>query len=239
MSTATMSESAWFLLTDLEDSTRLWERDRANMEIAMRVHDVVVARAIEAYDGRVFKHTGDGLLAVFAVASRAVSAGLLLQRRLARTTWPTYRRLRARVGIAGGPRQARTSGWIERGGDYFGPGVNRCARLSRTADAAQVVCSTEVVIASIAEQREAGLRFQDLGLHDLAGIDRPERVFRAHQPAVRGTDRLPFGSGDAEVSILGARAHDVPAHAFARASRPDSCCPMEAGAGSFGGRVSS
>jgi hypothetical protein len=51
-----------FLFTDVEGSTRRWEADAQAMRVALVVHDKVLRTAIEAYDGFLFSHTGDGLL---------------------------------------------------------------------------------------------------------------------------------------------------------------------------------
>ena len=54
-----------FLLTDIESSTRLWETFPAQMGRALARHDAILRREIEGHGGRVVKHTGDGVLAVF------------------------------------------------------------------------------------------------------------------------------------------------------------------------------
>jgi class 3 adenylate cyclase len=66
-----------FLFTDVEGSTRRWEADAEGMRKALAAHDLVVRTAIEAHDGFLFKHTGDGVVAAFSsprTASRATSA---------------------------------------------------------------------------------------------------------------------------------------------------------------------
>jgi class 3 adenylate cyclase len=55
-----------FLFTDIEGSTRRWELDAAAMRAALLAHDDVLRTAIEAHDGIVFSHTGDGVVAAFA-----------------------------------------------------------------------------------------------------------------------------------------------------------------------------
>jgi class 3 adenylate cyclase len=51
-----------FLFTDVEGSTRRWEADAQAMRAALVVHDTVLRTAIEAHSGRLFTHTGDGVL---------------------------------------------------------------------------------------------------------------------------------------------------------------------------------
>jgi class 3 adenylate cyclase len=62
------------LFTDVEGSTRRWEADADAMRSALVVHDKVLRTAIEAYDGFLFSHTGDGVVAAFASPMSAVNA---------------------------------------------------------------------------------------------------------------------------------------------------------------------
>ena len=61
-----------FLFTDIEGSTRRWETDADAMRAALLAHDEVLRTAIESYDGFLFSHTGDGVVAAFA-SPRAAS----------------------------------------------------------------------------------------------------------------------------------------------------------------------
>ena len=63
-----------FLFTDVEVSTRRWEADAEGMRVALAAHDEVLRNTIEAHDGFVFKHTGDGVCAAFASPRSAVDA---------------------------------------------------------------------------------------------------------------------------------------------------------------------
>ena len=60
------SGTVTFLLTDIESSTALWERDPATMRDALAWHDSVVREAIERHDGYVFTTAGDSFAAAFA-----------------------------------------------------------------------------------------------------------------------------------------------------------------------------
>jgi class 3 adenylate cyclase len=63
-----------FLFTDVEGSTRRWEADADAMRTALLAHDKVSRTAIEAYDGFLFSHTGDGVVAAFASPTSAANA---------------------------------------------------------------------------------------------------------------------------------------------------------------------
>ena len=55
-----------FLFTDIEGSTRRWDADADAMRSALAAHDEVLRDAIDSHGGWLFKHTGDGVCAVFA-----------------------------------------------------------------------------------------------------------------------------------------------------------------------------
>ena len=75
-----------FLFTDIEGSTRLWERQPDAMKTALARHDAILRTAIEASAGSVVKTTGDGMMAVFRTASDGVLASVAAQRCLAAET---------------------------------------------------------------------------------------------------------------------------------------------------------
>jgi class 3 adenylate cyclase len=102
-----------FLFTDIEGSTRRWEADAEAMRAALSKHDQVLQTAIEAQDGFLFSHTGDGVVAAFASPRSAVDAAIAAQLAL---------ELPVRMGIATGEAELRD-------GDYFGTVLNRAARV--------------------------------------------------------------------------------------------------------------
>jgi class 3 adenylate cyclase len=120
------------LFTDLESSTALTQTvgDDAAQEI-VRGHNVTVRKALEAHGGREVKHTGDGIMAAFPSAVRAVEAALQVQRDLAGGE------VRVRMGLnAGEP--------IAEDGDYFGTAVQLAARICDRAEPRQVLVSRVV-----------------------------------------------------------------------------------------------
>jgi len=80
-------EMLTFVFTDLESSTRLWERFPDAMKSAVERHDAILSAAVEDSDGRVVKVMGDGLMAIFSSASDGVRACLEAQRRLQGEAW--------------------------------------------------------------------------------------------------------------------------------------------------------
>ena len=163
-----------FLFTDLEGSTRLWEEHPDAMRDALARHDGILRDAVEKRDGHVVKTTGDGLHAAFALAPDAVAAALDAQRALTREEWVLPEPLRVRMGL-------HTGGAELRGGDYYGPAVNRAARVSAAAHGGQIVASaTTVDLVRDEVATEVGL--VDLGEHRLRDLGRSERIVQLTHP---------------------------------------------------------
>lgn len=205
-----------FLFTDLAGSTRLWERHPEAMRVALARHDEILREAIAAGDGRIVKTTGDGLMAIFPSAAGSVAASLAAQRDLAAETWPEATPLRVRMGVHAGEAELRAD-------DYFGPTVNRTARIMAVAQGGQVLLSAAAA-ALAADRLPDGASLLDLGEHRLKDLGRPERVFQLVHPdlaadfpplvsAVRDATDLPaqgapFIGRAAELAALGERLGD-------------------------------
>jgi DNA-binding SARP family transcriptional activator len=65
-----------FMFTDIEGSTERWQRDELAMSTALASHDLTIRSVVSEHGGSVFKHTGDGVCAVFTSATAAVSAAI-------------------------------------------------------------------------------------------------------------------------------------------------------------------
>ena len=109
-----------FLFTDIEGSTRRWETDADAMRAALLAHDEVLRTAIESYDGFLFSHTGDGVVAAF-FRRRPLDAALTAQRRLScRCAWASPRKPTAHR-ITGTVSTGRTHGHRARRSDRWRP----------------------------------------------------------------------------------------------------------------------
>ncbi len=179
------SGTVTFLFTDIEASTQRWERDRAAMSAAVMRHDAIVRREIEGAGGSVFKTVGDAFCAAFTTAPAALKAALAVQRALGAETWPAVDGLRVRAALHTGDAE-------ERGGDYFGPAVNRVARLLATGHGGHILCSG-VTSALVRDALPAGAELCDLGVHRLRDLGVPERIFALVAPGLR-TDVPPLRS---------------------------------------------
>jgi WD40 repeat protein/DNA-binding SARP family transcriptional activator/tRNA A-37 threonylcarbamoyl transferase component Bud32 len=204
-----------FLLTDVEDSTVLWELHTAAMRAAVGEHDRIVFGAVETAGGRVVKRVGDGVDIAFADVGAAVAAAGEIQRELAAARWGETDALRVRMAVDLGEVEAR-------GGDYFGPVLNRAGRMLAAAHGGQVLLSADAHAALAAT--ESGWQAKALGEYRFKGIGSPFSVFQlsidglpADFPPLR-IDRLPPA---------------LPAVAFARSVRGYEL-REEIGGGAFG-----
>ena len=120
-----------FLFTDIEGSTKLWERHPEAMADALARHDAILTGCITSNGGTVFKTVGDAFCAVFPTTLSAVAAALDAQRTLRSEPWGETGELRVRMAVHSGTA-------IERADDFFGPALNRVARLLSAAGNARV-----------------------------------------------------------------------------------------------------
>jgi predicted ATPase/class 3 adenylate cyclase len=163
-----------FVFTDIAGSTRLWEQQPEAMGAALARHDAILRGAVEAVGGQVVKSTGDGMMAVFPAVAGAVTASIDAQRQLAAEPWPETGPIRIRIGLHAGEAERR-------GDDYFGPTVNRTARLMAAGHGGQVLLSAAAA-ALAGDRLPDGATLRDLGEYRLKDLGRPERVFQLLHP---------------------------------------------------------
>jgi predicted ATPase/class 3 adenylate cyclase len=196
MITRQASKTLTFLFADLESSTRLWEQFPQAMKPALERHDALLSAAVEGSNGRVVKTTGDGLTAVFNSALDGVAACLKAQRGLGNEPWGETGPLRVRMALHAGEAQPR-------GGDYYGPAVNRAARLMSVAHGGQVLLSAAAANL-VVDQLPEGTALRDLGEHRLKDLERPEHIFQLLIPGL-ATDFPPLLSLDRRPNNLPAQ----------------------------------
>jgi predicted ATPase/class 3 adenylate cyclase/DNA-binding winged helix-turn-helix (wHTH) protein len=160
-----------FLLTDIEGSSGLWEADPDGMAAALELHDELIARTVDAHGGRLLKTKGEGdaSVTVFRRASDAVAGAVELQETLSAATWPGELELRVRMALHTGEAH-------ERAGDYFGPALNRAARLRALARGGSTVVS-QATAEIVHDRLPPEVELLDLGRHELRGLTRPENLF--------------------------------------------------------------
>jgi class 3 adenylate cyclase len=155
------------VLTDIEGSTRLWEAHRQAMAQALATHDRLVSTVVADHGGRLVKAKGEGdsIFSVFTSPARAATAALELQRALAAEPWPLPTPLAVRVALHVGDAQ-------EREADFYGPVVNRCARLRAIGHGGQTLLSAAAA-ELVQENLPEGAFFRDLGVHRLKDLAAP------------------------------------------------------------------
>ncbi len=157
-----------FMFTDVEASTRLWEEQPEGMSEALNRHFEILSDAVETTGGEVVKTTGDGLVAVFDEPAAAVAAATRAQ--LALLAAELVVPVRARIGIHAGEAEAQS-------GDFFGPTMNRTARIMAAGHGGQILMSGTV--ADFGESvLPPGGSLRDLGVHRLKDLTLPERLYQ-------------------------------------------------------------
>jgi class 3 adenylate cyclase len=159
-----------FLFTDIEGSTRLWERYPDDMPAALERHDTILATNIADYGGVVFRTVGDAFCAAFGAPLPAICAALASQRALHSEPWGAIGTMRVRMGIHTNEVELREDG-------YFGPPLNRVARLMAAGHGGQtLICHTTQEL--VRDQLPDGVTLRDLGEHYLRDLSQPEHIFQ-------------------------------------------------------------
>ena len=192
-----------FLFTDIEGSTRAWDASgppsafagtsRSGMAEALSRHDAIIREVASANGGEVFSTAGDAFAIAFPTAPDALAAAVGIQLALRDTDWGALglpALLSVRMALHTGIAHARD-------GDYFGPTLNRTARILATGHGGQVLLSEGTAVL-IRDYLQGGMALRDLGEHRLRDLARPERVFQldcpplpVEFPALRSLDSRP------------------------------------------------
>lgn len=159
-----------FLFTDIEGSTRLWENFPEAMKPALARHDKILRRTIEAQEGYVFKTVGDAFCAAFPSAQAAIEATVNAQKLLLAEDWGVTGSIKVRMGLHTGTAE-------ERDDDYFGPTLNRAARLMSTAHGGQIIISG-ITYDMLRAYKPSEFQWRDMGHHRLKDLSQPEHIYQ-------------------------------------------------------------
>jgi predicted ATPase/class 3 adenylate cyclase/Flp pilus assembly protein TadD len=181
-----------FLFTDIEGSTQLWEIHGRVMGEALSRHDQILHDCVTAHGGRIIKHTGDGVFAVFDTGE-PLQCALAIGQQIAGTDWGPIGRLRVRIALHAGDAE-------QRGADYFGSAVNRTARLLYAAWGGQILLTDQVVRAHRPPENAV---LRDYGVHMLKDLGHPQQIFGLLPQQAKAQEFPPLRS-------LSTRAHNLP-----------------------------
>ncbi|HXF51631.1 MAG TPA: adenylate/guanylate cyclase domain-containing protein [Dehalococcoidia bacterium] len=160
------------LFTDMEGSTTLTQRlgDEAAQAI-LRAHNRIIRQALEEHEGSEIKHTGDGIMASFTSASKALRCAIAVQAAFARYEPPhPDAAVHLRIGLNAGEPVAEDA-------DLFGTAVQLAARVCATAEPGQILATN--VVRELAAGK--GFRFVNIGDVELRGFEDPVRLYEVRE----------------------------------------------------------
>ncbi|THV02992.1 hypothetical protein K435DRAFT_716145 [Dendrothele bispora CBS 962.96] len=216
------------VFTDIRNSTHLWEANRG-MNTAWRRHNSLLRRRLRLCGGYEVKTEGDAFMCAFPTTLAAVWWCLSVQMELLEEPWPLEilecedgkpiadpegriiaQGISVRMGIhCGSPLCERDP--VNHRMDYFGPMVNRAARINGSAAGGQIMCSAEVmreINAKISETgpltpysddqtdeaieaiRQIGIASFRIGELKLKGLELPEMVTAIYPKALAHRHQL-------------------------------------------------
>jgi predicted ATPase len=167
------------------------------MKAALARHDQIIRDAAASHGGRVFKTVGDAFCIAFAAAPHALRSALDAQRALHTEDWGEVGAIRVRMALHTGTAELRN-------GDYFGPALNRIARLDAVGHGGQILLS-RVTQDLVRDELPEGVSLLDLGEHRLKDLLRPERIFQIVVPDLT-SEFPPLRTLDVHLTNLPAQA---------------------------------
>jgi adenylate cyclase len=201
------------VFTDIVNSTHLWDTN-ASMPTAIKMHHNLMRRQLRLDGGYEVKTEGDSFMVSFQTVTAAILWAFNCQIGLLREEWPrellecpdgdivhdsegnlVQRGLRVRMGIHWGAPQCERDP-ITRRMDYYGPMVNRAARINASSDGGQLMASQDVIYEiellrdyldslddegltdlpaelkrEVQEIRRVGIEIRDMGERKLKGLE--------------------------------------------------------------------
>jgi predicted ATPase/class 3 adenylate cyclase len=183
-----------FLFSDIKHSTRLLQHLGERYAEVLAAYRRLLRQTLQAWDGYEIDTAGDGFFAAFQRATHAVAAAVAAQRAFAVYDWPESTPVRVRLGLHTGEPTLTAGGFI-------GLDVHRAARICAAGHGGQTILS-QTTHALVEYDLPAGVRLQDLGMHRLKDLQRPERLDQLVIPDLPA-DFPPLQS-------LDRRAHNLP-----------------------------
>jgi adenylate cyclase len=184
---------AAILAADVAGYSRLMSVDERATVAALDAARAVFRNQIESSRGRVIDMAGDSVLAVFEIATGAVSAALAIQQKLiaASGSVPDDRRMRFRIGIHLGEIMEKADGTV------YGDGVNIAARLQALAEPGGITVSESI---RTAVKGKLSASFDDQGAQQVKNIAEPVRAYRVG-PEGSAAPKATLAAGEIDLSL--------------------------------------
>lgn len=185
-----------FLLADVEGSVAMWEADRDAASRAIQRLESMFESVALRNEGQIVKKRGEGdsFFLVFASPISAVRAAIGAQKLV--LAEPSVGKMPIRVRMA-----IRTGDAEFRNGDFFGPTINRCARMRSSASGGEIVIC-EATSALIAKEFLQDAEVVELGTFRLKDVPGPEKLFGVR---IKGVE-----IGYRHISIEETAPHNIP-----------------------------
>ncbi|KAI8922369.1 hypothetical protein DFJ77DRAFT_417060, partial [Powellomyces hirtus] len=144
------------VFTDIKNSTSIWENNPVAMRAALRLHHSVMRKLLRQTGGYEVKTEGDAFMVSFQNVSNAVEWCLTVQGELLNIDWPSeilgmadgreliFKGLSVRMGIHFGNPLCEVDPITSRM-DYYGPMVNRAARVTGASQGGQILISSDAM----------------------------------------------------------------------------------------------
>ncbi|KAF8332698.1 uncharacterized protein EI90DRAFT_2918120 [Cantharellus anzutake] len=218
------------VFTDIRNSTSLWEKN-AGMSVAMKLHNELLRRQLRLIGGYEVKTEGDSFMCSFHSVAAAMLWCFVVQTELLKCDWPieileseeggevfdsegrlVARGLSVRMGVHWGKPVCADDPVTSRV-DYFGPMVNRSARIMGQAQGGQIMVSSDVLREldradeatdqHLAALRNFGVHLHEVGERSLKGLEVPETLSLVFPKPLVG--RLELSSSP--FPVTGSRVH--------------------------------
>ena len=155
------------LFTDVEGSTALIQRlGDAKAREVLREHERMVRDALKRHGGSEVKTMGDGFMASFSSATKALECAIAMQRAFAHHNESAEEPIMVRIGLNAGEPIAEDE-------DLFGTAVNEAARITAAAKGGEILVSN--VVRELAKGKD--FLFADIGEKQLKGFDELVRLY--------------------------------------------------------------
>ena len=196
--------------TDVQGSTSLWEEHPEAMRVALVIHDELLRQVLAEHGGYEVKTEGDAFMVAFTTPCAALAWCRDVQLALAEIEWPPPIAVRGgllvRMGLHWGQPDCRENPLTGRM-DYFGPVVNRAARVAGAAHGGQVLLSAEAWECIAADGGVPGLQCADRGEVKLKGIRDGVRLIEAIPTRFAGERSFPPPRGEDTLGPTTAAPH--------------------------------